>query len=145
MSEVKRVLVPIDFSSNAKPIADFACGKAQELGATLTFLTVVENTGFHHSFWVQDSILRDVRDRLEKKAKDFIEEHKQLCKYCDEAKVIVGDTVEEIIKTAEEGSYDMIIIGTHGYRGMEKILLGSVAERVVKNAPCPVLVFNPNK
>lgn len=145
MSEIKRILVPIDFSSNAKVVADFACEKAQELGATLTFLTVVENSGFHHGFWVQDSILRDVRERLEKKAKDFIEEHKQLCEHCDEAKVIVGDTVEEIVKTAEEGSYDMIIIGTHGYRGMEKILLGSVAERVVKRAPCPVLVFNPHK
>ncbi len=144
MSEVKRILVPIDFSSNTKKIADFACEKAEEMGATLMFLTVVEDTGFHHGFWVQDNILRDVRERLEKKARDFIEDYKQLCKFCNETKVIVGDTVEEIIKIAKEGSYDMIVIGTHGYKGMEKILLGSVAERVIKRAPCPVLVYNPN-
>lgn len=144
MSAVKRILVPIDFSSNAEKIATFACEKAEEMGATLTFFNVVEDSGFHHGFWVQDSILRDVRERLEKKANDFIEEHKQLCKHCDDAKVIVGDTVEEIVKLAKEGAYDMIIIGTHGYKGMEKILLGSVAERVVKRAPCPVLIYNPH-
>ncbi|MFO7760441.1 MAG: universal stress protein [Thermodesulfobacteriota bacterium] len=145
MSEIKKILAPIDFSSNAEKVADFACEKAHEMGAALTFMNVVDDTGFHHGFSVQDSVLRDVRDRMEKKANEYIEEHKKFCKVCDEAKVIVGDTVEEIVKAAQEGSYDMIIIGTHGYKGIEKIFLGSVAERVIKRAPCPVLVFNPNR
>ncbi|MCK9294597.1 MAG: universal stress protein, partial [Desulfobulbaceae bacterium] len=60
-----------------------------------------------------------------------------------ETKVVIGDTVDTILDEAK--SYDTIIIGTHGYRGLEKILMGSVAERVVKNSPCPVLVYNPYK
>lgn len=59
--------------------------------------------------------------------------------------VVVGDASNEIIKYAKVQNADMIIIGTHGARGLEKILLGSTAERVVKKAPCPVLVFNPFK
>ncbi|MBW1751386.1 MAG: universal stress protein [Deltaproteobacteria bacterium] len=57
--------------------------------------------------------------------------------------VIVGDAADEIISYAKLERADMIIIGTHGVKGIEKILIGSTADRVIKKAPCPVLVFNP--
>ena len=55
----------------------------------------------------------------------------------------VGPAGETIAKVAESGKYDLIVMGTHGARGIEKILLGSVAERVLKRAACPVLIVNP--
>jgi nucleotide-binding universal stress UspA family protein len=51
--------------------------------------------------------------------------------------------VEEINRFAAEQKADMIVMGTHGYKGLDKILFGSVAEKIVKTAPCPVLTINP--
>ena len=79
---------------------------------------------------------------MEQKMGNLIEDRKDNCDI-REAKVVIGDTVDTIIESAK--NHDLIIIGTHGYRGLEKILMGSVAERVVKNSPCPVLVYNPYK
>ncbi len=59
--------------------------------------------------------------------------------------IAVGNVAEEIIKHAEKSGTDMIIIGTHGRKGLEKILFGSVALGVVKGAHCPVLTVNPHK
>ena len=56
-----------------------------------------------------------------------------------------GDTVYEIVAYAKNQKADLIVIGTHGTRGLEKILLGSVAERVLKRAHCPTLIINPYK
>jgi len=58
-------------------------------------------------------------------------------------KVVNGEVVDEIVAYTEEKNAGMIIIGTHGAKGLKKILLGNVAERVVHRAPCPVLLFNP--
>jgi nucleotide-binding universal stress UspA family protein len=59
--------------------------------------------------------------------------------------VIRGDIVEEIVKYADEEDAGLVIIGTHGARGLERILLGSVAERVLKSVHCPTLTMNPYK
>jgi nucleotide-binding universal stress UspA family protein len=60
-----------------------------------------------------------------------------------ESLVLRGDIADEIVKTAAEKNVDLIVMGTHGRKGLEKVLLGSVAERVIKNAPCPVMTVNP--
>jgi nucleotide-binding universal stress UspA family protein len=57
--------------------------------------------------------------------------------------ILSGDVVEEINRFAGEAKADMIVMGTHGYKGLDKILFGSVAEKIVKTAPCPVLTINP--
>ena len=62
-----------------------------------------------------------------------------------EAKVLVGDVAEEIIRHTEESGMDLIVMGTHGYKGIEKVMFGSVAEKVVRSSPCPVLTINPYK
>jgi nucleotide-binding universal stress UspA family protein len=62
-----------------------------------------------------------------------------------ETTIAVGDVAEEIIKYAEKSGTDMIVIGTHGRKGLEKIMFGSVAAGVVKGAHCPVLTVNPHK
>jgi nucleotide-binding universal stress UspA family protein len=59
--------------------------------------------------------------------------------------VVVGDAAEQIINYIEDRHIDLVIMGTHGLKGMDKILFGSVADRVVKNSPVPVMVVNPYK
>jgi nucleotide-binding universal stress UspA family protein len=61
------------------------------------------------------------------------------------AVVAAGDASEEIINYIEDKHIDLVIMGTHGRKGMDKILFGSVAERVVKASPVPVMVVNPYK
>ena len=59
------------------------------------------------------------------------------------SKVLSGDVGEEVVKYAEQKKVQLIVMGTHGYKGLERIMFGSVAEKVVKTAHCPVLTLNP--
>jgi nucleotide-binding universal stress UspA family protein len=77
----------------------------------------------------------------EQKMQEFTEEHLKGDSY--KAKVVMGDASEEILKYVESEDIDLVIMGTHGRKGLEHIIFGSVAERVVKKSPVPVLTVNP--
>jgi nucleotide-binding universal stress UspA family protein len=79
-------------------------------------------------------------EAAEKKMESFLAQYKNV-----KAKVLIGDVAEEIIRHAEESGMDLIVMGTHGYKGLEKVMFGSVAEKVVRSSPCPVLTINPYK
>ena len=75
---------------------------------------------------------------------EFMDEH--FSKFPNtEITVVAGDASEEILNYIEEHQIDLVIMGTHGRKGMDKIIFGSVAERVVKTSPVPVMVVNPYK
>ncbi|MFH1216735.1 MAG: universal stress protein [Pseudomonadota bacterium] len=141
MAEIKKILVPVDFSVNTEKLIEFAVFFAKKFDASLQLLNVVENPAAYEGF-VSIQFEEDLKAGMEKKMIALVDESKGRCSGC-QGDVLIGDTVDAIVTAA--GKCDMIIIGTHGYRGFEKIVMGSVAERVVKNAPCPVLVFNPYK
>ena len=138
MKEISKILVPVDFSVNTEKLVDFAGFIAQKFGASLSFLHVIENPAAYEGYFVV-KIEEEMRAAMVKKMDALLQDR---CKD-GEGDVVIGDTVDTIVTRAK--NYDMIIIGTHGYRGLEKIVMGSVAERVVKNSPCPVLIFNPYK
>lgn len=77
----------------------------------------------------------------EKKMQDFVEEHMQGLDV--DARVAVGGISEKIAELAVSESIDLIIIATHGRKGMDRAVFGSVAEKVLKTAPCPVLTIHP--
>jgi nucleotide-binding universal stress UspA family protein len=139
MTEIKKILVPVDFSANSEKLFTYAAFFAERVGAPLFLLNVIENPMAYDGF-VSAKFDQELKTAMEKKMRKLIEVHQEAGGRC-ESEVVVGDTVDTILAAAR--GCDLIVIGTHGYRGMEKILMGSVAERVVKNAPCPVLVFNP--
>lgn len=73
---------------------------------------------------------------------DFMKKH--FADYPEAQSIIVkGDVVEKIIETGEKVKADLIVMGTHGKKGLDRILFGSVANGVVKNSPIPVLTINP--
>jgi nucleotide-binding universal stress UspA family protein len=74
----------------------------------------------------------------------LIEKSSKLCPDC-KGVVLNGDVADTLVEYAKENDIDLIVMGTHGAQGIEKILLGSVAERVLNRSSCPVLVFNPYK
>ncbi len=145
MTEISRVVVPIDFSSNTDKVVEYGLSIADKLGAQVLFFHVINNFQGYDMMLMHPSFLGMTKD-LELKAEEhmaaLVKEYAQR-EGGATGNVIVGDAADEIISYAKLEKADMIIIGTHGVKGIEKILIGSTADRVIKKAPCPVLVFNP--
>jgi len=148
MKEVKKILVPIDFSENSVKLLQHAVGTAEKSGASLVVIYVVEGIDKYAGLSIPHMSLTEVEKELvqsaETKMEIFLEENLEPS-IPHEGVVRNGDIVDEINSYAAKQDVDMIIMGTHGYKGLEKVLFGSVAERIVKTAPCPVLTFNPYK
>lgn len=148
MKEIKKILVPIDFSENSTKLLQHAVDMAGKSGASIVVMYVVEGIDKYAGLSVPHISLAEVEKELVQSAKNkmerFLEENLDPS-VAHEAIVLNGDIAEEINNFAANEGVDMIIMGTHGYKGLEKVLFGSVAERIVKTAPCPVLTCNPYK
>jgi nucleotide-binding universal stress UspA family protein len=144
MMEIKKILVPVDFSENSKKILDSAGDIAEKFSAALSVVFVVQSFDDYSGFFVPHMPVAKFEEEMvqgaEQKMDSFLDGYTGV-----EAKVLIGDVGEEVVRYAEEIGIDMIIMGTHGYKGLEKVMFGSVAEKVVKTAPCPVLTINPYK
>jgi nucleotide-binding universal stress UspA family protein len=142
--EIKKVLVPVDFSENSKKILDAAGYIKGVCQAELHVVFVVQSFEDYSGFFVPHMPIAKFEDEMvqaaEQKMDKFLEGNKNI-----DSKVLVGDVAEEIIRHAEDSGMDLIIMGTHGYKGLEKVMFGSVAEKVVRSSPCPVLTINPYK
>ena len=142
--EIKNVLVPVDFSENSKKILEAANYLSGMCEAELHVVFVVQSFDDYSGFFVPHMPVAKFEEEMlqaaEQKMDKFLEGQKNI-----DAKVLIGDVAEEIIRHAEESNMDMIIMGTHGYKGLEKVMFGSVAEKVVRSSPCPVLTINPYK
>ncbi len=147
MNEVKNILVPIDFSENSEKITQYAVMVAQKFAAKLTVLFVAQsffetNSDFFVPHVPIAELEQDIFESSKKKMALFIEESMD-ASVSQNSVVLLGDVAQEILNYVEEKKIDMIIMGTHGYKGLDKLLFGSVAEKVVKMSPCPVLTINP--
>lgn len=151
MQDIKTLLTPIDFSENAVKIAKAAAYVAGTFKAEIHFLFVVQNFEDYSGFFVPPVNLPNLEEELFSSAQErmdlFMEENKKML---DEAglvgaksKVLSGDVGEEILSYASENNCNLIVMGTHGYKGLERIMFGSVADKVVKTACCPVMTINP--
>jgi len=151
MNEIKKVVTPVDFSDNSKLIAESAAYIAGKFGASMHLVFVAQNFDDYSGFFVPQMSLPSLEGELiesaEVKMASFC---KEMVEYCESAgvkglsyKVFMGDVPEKIVEHAAEIKADLIIMGTHGYKGLEKIMFGSVADKVVRSASCPVLTINP--
>jgi nucleotide-binding universal stress UspA family protein len=136
---VQHVLVPIDFSADADYALEYATGLARKLQARLTLLHVIEPLVVGSVETMPYTFLQDLEDKI---TEAMIPYHERVtaaglsCNYT----IVHGVPFQVIIDTARTAHVDLIIMGTHGRTGLRHVLLGSVAERVVRLAPCPVLV-----
>jgi len=142
--EIKKILVPVDFSENSKKILEAAGYFSEKCQAKLHAVFVVQSFDDYSGFFVPHMPVAKFEEEMvqaaEEKMRNFLIDHENI-----EAKVLVGDVAEEIIRHAEESGMGLIVMGTHGYKGIEKVMFGSVAEKVVRSSPCPVLTINPYK
>ena len=138
----KKILVPIDFSIHSKTALKYALKIAPTYNAKLQMLHVVEES-IHPAFYASGiNSIFEINSQLKSRSKEVIREMLDSVGGKEvEADIFVveGRASSEIIKFAEEKSSDLIIISTHGLTGIEHLLLGSVTEKVVRMAKCPVL------
>jgi nucleotide-binding universal stress UspA family protein len=148
MLDIQKIIVPVDFHQHTDELAQFAIEVASKLGAKPVFVHVVETFTLAASYGdaAPESLPQleeEMFGRAKRKMDDLISKNKTACPECT-GQVLGGDVADTIIDYAKsEKSIGLIVMGTHGARGIEKIMLGSVAERVLKRAHCPILVFNP--
>ena len=147
MKEIKKILLPIDFSGASKELLKFATYFAEKFSATIFIVSVVEfpYTYSYYEFDPLDAIAKlkgDVMDYAHKQMDTFLEDNRDKMTVPVESSLLSGRVAEELIRYAENERVDMIIIGTHGYKGLDRMIFGSVAEKVIKLAPCPTLTVN---
>ena len=139
---IKSILVPIDFSPPSKKALDQAVAFARQFRAKLTLLHVVEPVAtpdFAASFPLameSDGLMAAAKNELERAVKAA----RIPSSTVEKSLVRFGRSFHEIAEAARTRKVDLIIIATHGYTGVKHALLGSTTERVVRHAPCPVLV-----
>ena len=140
---LKRILVPIDFSPLSKKALQYALRFAEEFGAEVILLHVIEPDvpPVFDGFMIAPPVIANgnrVRcaNRLEKLADSMAAPGANRV----EPIVRTGLAACEIVEAAKESDVDLIVIATHGYTGWKHFAIGSTAERVVRAAPCPVLV-----
>ena len=143
MVEIKRILYPCDFTGCSFQVLPYVRSMAKKYASEIYLLYVARNLHLYSSGRKQHATLieKTVKE-LETMLDNFCSEHLLDCPSF-RRKVAVGDPGEEIVKTVEKEKIDLVIMGTHGRKGMDKIIFGSVAERVVKTSPVPVMVVNP--
>lgn len=147
MHEISKIVVPVDLEQHTQKLADFAIYIANKLNVHLKFLHVVEFYGSGDMMLGSPSLETINQERVVKAKEVMANLVKDNTSKYDNISGIVykGDVVDTIVRFAKEEQAGLVIIGTHGAKGLEKILLGSVAERVLKRAHCPTLTMNPYK
>ena len=139
MAKYRKILVAIDLSDEAKQVLDTAVGLRQDHEAELLLVHVVEpaSIAYGGEYMIelgksQDELNAAAEEHLTTYAKDYdIEASQQI--------VTVGHPATEIHRLAEEHDIDLVVIGSHGRRGLKKFILGSTANGVVQGASCDVL------
>lgn len=141
----KKILCPIDFSEFTDEILEYALDITKKFNAELHLIHVIPNLNYftpYESFFTPENLIV-VEQNLETEVnKDFDNVMKKID--IPVKKIIkTGAAFVEIIDYVKSESIDLVIMGTHGRTGIEHILIGSVAEKVVRKSPCPVLTIRP--
>lgn len=145
MPRFRRILCAIDFSDHSPVVAEFALALARCSDAGLTVFYAAPSFDQYLSFDIPlsriedlvDGILGGARDRM----RSFVQE--RFPDYPVTQRVTIGYPAQEILIQARGIQADLIVMGTHGRVGIDRVIFGSVAEKVVKMSSCPVLTVRP--
>jgi len=141
--DIKSILYPTDFSEGSLQALQFATELVKRFNAKLFVVHVVQEMRYTGGFFVphtsMDVLYKEVTEAAEKELDKYGIEELREFKDLVERRVIRGVPHEEIINFAKENKVDLIIIGAHGKKGMEKIFFGNTSAHVVRHAPCSVL------
>jgi nucleotide-binding universal stress UspA family protein len=145
MKQVQKILFPIDFASNFETLVPWVETFADKFGATVYVLFVAQDLS-HFATYVPHGNIEDFQQqalgsagkKMASAAQEFFKKFPKL-----ETRVELGSPAEKILAFVQKEKIDMVIMGVHGRSGLDRMIFGSVANKVVKGASCPVLTIHP--
>lgn len=151
MPDIKSILVPVDFSLGSRAALRHAALLAERFDAKVEVIHVWEPSPVitpNQLMWVGgdvDNFWRQLSGDLERRIKELVAE--ETPRIAKDVHVVVeaGYVAHSVVRRIEQGHYDLVVMGTHGRTGLSHLLLGSVAERVVRLSPTPVLTVRVPK
>jgi nucleotide-binding universal stress UspA family protein len=141
MADFKHILCAVDFSPTSRHALEYAVALAGRLGAAVEVLHIHQAPAYampDGAFELPPDLLADLTEQLQSHLDEFVKSVPQTGVTIS-ASLREGAPYEEIVRTAKERAADMIVIGTHGRTGFSHLLMGSVAERVVRSSEVPVV------
>ena len=144
MNSPKRILVPTDFSAQAEAALNYGKMLAETCGASLLVLHVIEDP--LPGFKMPDGVcpIKAIKKQLESESAEQLEKlltSEERQKFRAELTAEWGIPYAKVLEFASTRQADLIVMGTHGRGAIERLVMGNVAERVVRLAPCPVLTI----
>ncbi len=144
MIKLQKILCPLDFSENSLEALKYATHTALREDATLYLIHIVDSRVYDYGGPIYEPVIPAKKSKIDPAAKDRLRDkllEKVPKEIQDRVEMVIsfGVPFVEIIRAARDYDVDLIVMGTQGRTGVSHILIGSVAERVVRKAPCPVL------
>lgn len=146
MKQVQKVLFPIDFTSHFETLLPWVSTFAKKFDATVYVLFVTQDLANFSTFYVphgniqsfQQEAVAAAKKRMASAVQEFFKDFPKL-----ETRVELGSAAAKILELAEKEQIDLIIMGVHGRKGLDRAIFGSVADKVVQGASCPVITIRP--
>lgn len=144
MKKFEKIVIAIDFSENSDYAFEYALTLAKQFNSELTVMHVINEPVDLRGFYVPHISFEQLEKEIEEGA------YKMMDKFCQarlgeftdyKTTIVSGIPYEEILRKAEETGASLIVMGTHGRTGLDHLIFGSTAERVVRSASCPVLTI----
>ena len=143
MNKIDKILFPVELSPISEKIAPHAAFRAERFGAELHVLHVVPRPESLYVSYGDITHLESLKDQV------IAEAEQRLKEFCDQnllaakCSVVAGDPFDKILEYIRDQGISQVIMGTHGRHGIDRIVMGSVATRIVRRSPVPVLTVNP--
>ena len=148
MIKIRKILFPTELRAYSLKILPFVLSMSDKYESTIYLLHVIEDLSRWGGFYIPhislDLFQEEALEAAEKLMDKVCKQQMQGCPNF-ERRIRSGDPAVEILKTIDVEAIDLVVMGTHGYKGLEHAIFGSVAEKVVKQSPVPVLTINPYK
>jgi nucleotide-binding universal stress UspA family protein len=146
MSPFKKILFPVDLSEVSAEIIPHVTTMARTFQADLHVLFVARIFKYYDTIYVPPVSIVEFEEKVvaggKRRLDEFVEEHLKDC-CVSVVKVIPGDPAEEIVRYVDTEKIDLVVMGTHGRKGLDRVLFGSVANHVVTTSSVPVMTINP--
>jgi nucleotide-binding universal stress UspA family protein len=144
MREIKRILCAVDFSDATAKVAGWAAAFGRRIGAEVLLVHVVPDMGRYSDFQVSAGYITGFEREIVNGARVNMEDCLNSLEGQEvQGMVIMGDPAREILTAVAEHKADIVVVGTHGNKGLESIVFGSVADQIIKTCPVPVISVRP--
>jgi nucleotide-binding universal stress UspA family protein len=143
---MKKILITLDYDSTSQKVAETGVNLAKAMNAEIILLHVISNPVFYYSQYSGMYQQLELLDDLKKAAQSFLNKTKlNLRNEAIQTLIAEGNTADKILESAKNTKADIIVIGTHSRKWLENILMGSVAEKVLKDSTIPLFIVPTRK